>query len=400
MVKLLVLWYTMHILEKAGGFMLFFGILLALTGVLNYYLVKRLQQCISYQFPRIPKGIYVGLFFLFLFLFSMGFFRTALPVSPSVSSVLGGISGCFMGIFIYLFLYFVLCDLVLLILRLCKAIPKPLPHRTRAVSVMLAVVVALSTCCYGFIHVNQIQTVSYSISVSPKQMKKQVNLVLLSDLHLGSAGWEHRLEKVVEAVQSQKGDIICIAGDIFDSNFNAMANPQRAKELLQSLSAPYGVYASLGNHDAGETFPQMVAFLKGCNITLLDDKSVEIDNTFVLAGRLDRSPIGGYGEYTRKPLGEVLEGQNTALPVVMLEHNPAHGDSYSITDADLILSGHTHKGQIFPANLFTNFIYTVDYGYYRESENHPHRIITSGAGIWGMPMRVGTNSEIVTITLQ
>ena len=376
-----------------------FGFLIALTGVCNYYITKRLCQGIGYKFPSLPKWVGIVIFLLLTFLLTVGFFRTSLPISLGLSNALGVINGYYLGIFVYLLLFFVLSDLVLLVLRLCKVIPKPLPHKTRAIAVLLAVVVALSTCCYGWVHVNQIQVESYQVSLAPKKMEKEMKLVLLSDLHLGAAGWENRLEKVVAKVSEQQGELICIAGDIFDSNFNAMANPARAKELLQSLSAPYGVYASLGNHDAGETFPQMVAFLKECNITLLDDKAVTIDNRLVLAGRLDHSPIGGYGEYTRKPLGEVLEGQNTALPVVMLEHNPTHGDSYSRTDADLILSGHTHKGQIFPANLFTNFIYTEDYGYYQESENHPHRIITSGAGIWGMPMRVGTNSEIVTVTL-
>lgn len=376
-----------------------FGFLIALTGVCNYYITKRLCQGIGYKVPSLPKWVGIVIFLLLTVLLTVGFFRTSLPISLGLSNALGVINGYYLGIFVYLLLFFVLSDLVLLVLRLCKVIPKPLPHKTRAITVLLAVVVALSTCCYGWVHVNQIQVESYQVSLAPKKMEKEMKLVLLSDLHLGAAGWETRLEKVVAKVNEQQGELICIAGDIFDSNFNAMANPSRAKELLQSLSAPYGVYASLGNHDAGETFPQMLAFLKECNITLLNDKAVTIDNRLVLAGRLDRSPIGGYGEYTRKSLGEVLEGMNTALPVIMMEHNPARGDTYTLNDADLILSGHTHKGQIFPANLFTNFIYTEDYGYYRESENHPHRIITSGAGIWGMPMRVGTNSEIVTVTL-
>ncbi len=376
-----------------------FGFLIALTGVCNYYITKRLCQGIKYKFPNLPKWVGIGLFLLLTLLLTVGFFRTSLPISLGISNALGVINGYYMGFFVYLLFFFVLADLVLLVFRLFRFIPKPLPHKTRAIAVLLSVVVALSTCCYGLIHVNRIQVQSYELSLSPKKMEKEMNIVLLSDLHLGAAGWETRLEKIVAKVSEQRKDLICIAGDIFDSSFHAMANPQRAKELLQSLTALHGVYASLGNHDAGETFPQMVAFLKECNITLLDDKAVEIDGRLILAGRLDHSPIGGYGTNARKPLGEVLTGMNTALPVVMLEHNPTHGDSYSLTDADVILSGHTHKGQIFPANLFTKFIYTKDYGYYRESPNHPHRIITSGAGIWGMPMRVGTNSEIVTIKL-
>jgi len=65
-----------------------------------------------------------------------------------------------------------------------------------------------------------------------------------------------------------------------------------------------------------------------------------------------------------------------------------------------VLAGHTHQGQIFPANLITNAIFVVDHGHYQKDAGSPHVIVTSGAGTWGMPMRVGTNNEIVSIYLQ
>ena len=380
---------------------MFFGLmmLIALVGLGNFYIVKRVKQCVSYRFPNLHKGFYIGLFVFLVLLLTAGFFRTRLGLPKGISSFLGVINGYWMGLFLYLLLFLLLADLVLLVLRLCKALAKPLPHKTRALSVLIAFAVALGGCCYGWIHVNNIQTAFYQIAFAPKSIGDSVKMVLVSDLHLGSPGWQGRLANTVDAINAQNPDIVCIAGDIFDSDFHAMDHPEKAKALLTSLTSKYGVYASLGNHDGGSTFPQMVSFIKECKVTLLADQAVEINGKFILAGRLDSSPIGGYGEYTRKSLGDVLEGMNTDLPVIVMEHNPAHGDAYTVKDADLILSGHTHKGQIFPANLFTNFIYTEDYGYYRESENHPHRVITSGAGIWGMPMRVGTNSEIVVLTL-
>jgi methionine-S-sulfoxide reductase len=85
------------------------------------------------------------------------------------------------------------------------------------------------------------------------------------------------------------------------------------------------------------------------------------------------------------------------LPVIVLDHNPAAVNEYD--RGDLILCGHTHKGQIFPGSLFTRRLFPVDYGYYRRDDSAPHVIVSSGAGTWGMPMRVGTDCEIVLIRL-
>jgi len=100
----------------------------------------------------------------------------------------------------------------------------------------------------------------------------------------------------------------------------------------------------------------------------------------------------------RKAISEFVICEDKTLPVIVLDHNPANIAEYT-TEADLILSGHTHKGQIFPANLFTKWMYTVDYGYYQEKEGFPHVIVTSGVGVWGMPMRIGTDCEIVSIKI-
>ena len=165
---------------------------------------------------------------------------------------------------------------------------------------------------------------------------------------------------------------------------------------MKTLRATYGVWACLGNHDAGTTAPDMQAFLQRCGIGLLNDKHTAIDSKLILIGRLDASPIGGYGGLRRQALN--LDGIDGELPIIVLDHNPAHIHEYG-AEYDLILCGHTHRGQLFPASLITNRMYTVDYGYYRADPESPQVIVTSGVGTWAMPMRVGTDSEIVRIRL-
>lgn len=225
-----------------------------------------------------------------------------------------------------------------------------------------------------------------------------MRVVMLSDLHLGAVNSEARLSKIVARINEQNPDLVCIAGDIFDNDYSAIMNPDEVSGTLTQISAAHGVYACLGNHDAGKDFEQMEAFLERANIQLLKDEHVVIDGRLILAGRLNFSPIGGYSEEKRQALSAVLSGASPDLPVVVLDHNPANAAEYR-GEADLILSGHTHRGQIFPGNLVTGAMYTVDYGYYR-AEDGTQIIVTSGAGTWGLPIRVGTDCEIVRIDLE
>ena len=91
-----------------------------------------------------------------------------------------------------------------------------------------------------------------------------------------------------------------------------------------------------------------------------------------------------------------MEKYNTDIS----KHRATYIEESDIKEADLILCGHTHKGQLFPANIITNLMYTVDYGYYQKDAQSPQVIVSSGVGYWGMPMRVVTQCEIVSIKIQ
>jgi uncharacterized protein len=138
-----------------------------------------------------------------------------------------------------------------------------------------------------------------------------------------------------------------------------------------------------------------VNFIDKSNIKLLNDEHVIIDNQFVVVGRRDSSPIGNQGS-PKAVTSEVMSSIDTTMAVFVMDHQPTNMIQYG-DDVDLILSGHTHHGQVFPANLITNAMFTVDYGHYHKNSNSPHVIVTSGAGTWGPPLRIGTNIEIAQI---
>ena len=374
---------------------LIFALLLALFGVIDFYLSKKLHTIISFAAPKAPFWISLAFIIAVTLIIIFGFMRSLFPLNNGLKEFLKIASSYLMGIFLYLLFFALLCDGVLLLLKLTKLVS--VTAKLRFFASLLSIVLTATVSLYGFLNVGTPKNTYYKINLSDTETK-DLKIVMLSDLHLGSVKSESRLPEIVAAINAQRPDIICIAGDFFDSDFTAIKNPLAAQKTLKKLSATYGVFACLGNHDAGATFDDMLDFLNECNITALNDAYTIIDNRLILVGRLDSSPIGSTNEFKRKELKEVLGNlTDSPEPIVVMDHNPQNYDSYN-NKTDLVLSGHTHKGQLFPGNLLTGLMYTVDYGYYK-AENSPHIVVSSGVGTWGPPMRVGTSCEIVTIDL-
>ena len=374
---------------------IFLIIIIAILGGTSYYLAHRLHHGFVCFLPKLKFPVTLILVCTLTLFLVLGFGRSMLDVPLPVKNVLESISGYCMGIVLYLLFFTVIADLILLLLRLTKLPISTHPHAQGFATAGVLLLTCI-TCIFGFIHGAHRHQVTYEIQLQDKKDISDLNIVLISDLHLGAMGSEEQLENIVNEINALQPDIICIAGDFFDTDFTSIQDPEAALATLRKLRATYGTYSCFGNHDAGDTYLQMEAFLADANITLLQDSYTIIDERLVLVGRLDGSPIGAFGEKKRQELSSFFTREDASLPVIVLDHNPARIDEYGI-EADLILCGHTHKGQVFPGSLMTNALYTVDYGYYQKDANSPQVIVTSGVGSWGMPMRVGSDCEIVTI---
>lgn len=378
-------------MTQIAGMILLFSVLAGTSTYIAWRLYQGLAAfCAQLRFWPILVAVC-----LVTLLLVLGFVRGLTPFPKNVKQFLGLVSAYCMGIFLYLLLFTVAADVLLLLPRICK-----LPFTTRPLFkgfVTLGVLaLTAATCIYGFFNARQIDHVTYEITLQDKQDISDLNVALISDLHLGAVGSEARLQEIVDQINGLQPDVVCIAGDFFDTDFASIQAPQAAIRILQGLRATYGTYACLGNHDAGNTYGQMVEFLKEANIHLLSDDYAIIDDRLILIGRLDASPIGSFGEEKRQPLSDFFAREDASIPVIVLDHNPARIGEYT-NEADLILCGHTHKGQVFPGSLITDSMYEVDYGYYQKDAGSPQVVVTSGVGYWGMPMRVGSDSEIVTI---
>lgn len=322
------------------------------------------------------------------------------------------ISNIWIGIFIYALFFMVLSLLVTLAVRLVrrKAKNDPFPRRFVAIrGAAVAVLIALFST-YGMVHVGNIKTSTYDITINKScAAGNTLKVVLVADMHMGYSIGEEQMGKMAEKINEQNPDIVCIAGDIFDNDYHALQNPDKLAEIYRSIKSKYGVFACYGNHDVDEnlvggfTVPaddvlqngnEMEAFLKKSNIKLLQDETQLVDQAFYMIGRRDDSKPGTKNG-SRKSIKELMEGVDQTKPVLLVDHQPKELQEIADAGVDVDLSGHTHDGQMFPGNLLIGMIWENACGYLQKGDMHS--IVTSGVGIWGPAMRVGTDSEIAVI---
>ena len=211
---------------------------------------------------------------------------------------------------------------------------------------------------------------------------------MASDLHLGRLFGSTQLDTLADIMRQEKVDIILLPGDIMDDNVNAYL-AEKMQPHFANLQAPLGVYATLGNHDFFGDQQRIEAEMRKAGIIPVMDESVVIDGRFTLIGRNDDLVKN------RPTTAQLLKGVNTALPVILMDHRPTEIEQHANLPIDIQLSGHAHNGQIFPANFIVKLIYRLSYGY--EQINHGHFFVTSGYGFWGVPMRLGSQSEVMII---
>ena len=173
-------------------------------------------------------------------------------------------------------------------------------------------------------------------------------------------------------------------------------NPSLIHPLNHDLNEPILAGFTFNGTEDNYNDPRMEEFLTDAGIHLLDDESVLIDNKFYIVGRRDASRCEKV-EGSRATPSQLTESLDQGKPIIFIDHQPKELDKTAAAGVDLDLCGHTHDGQIFPGNLIIHLFWENSCGYLRKGTMH--NIVTSGAGIWGPNMRVGTNSEICPITV-
>jgi len=214
-------------------------------------------------------------------------------------------------------------------------------------------------------------------------------VVQLSDVHLGHVLGARFLQSIVEKINAQNPSIVFITGDLFDG---ADGRLDELVAPLNDLRAPLGIYYVTGNHETYLGTDRAYAALKITKVRILRDEMVVIDGLQIIGiSYPQRGFSKDIAEVTRK-----LPDFNPRMPSVLLYHSPTQIEQAKAAGINLQLSGHTHKGQIFPIQFISRLIYHKYYnGLHVEGD---YTIYTSsGAGTWGPTMRTGNHPEIAVI---
>lgn len=381
--------------------------------LINLYILLRMFQWMGacyYLFQTLTfRMIYAGIYTVLASALLTGFLIKKPLFLRRILKVIGNY---FLGTFEYTVFLIVLLDFGRLFFKYVFHASWISSRPAVVVSGCICTVIIIFFSFYGIIHAKNMKITSYQIQIHKQvQGLNTLKIVLLADSHFGYSVGEKQAKAIAEKINAENPDIVCFAGDIFDNEFDGIQYPEKIKEILKSIHTKYGVYACWGNHDlnepilAGFTFgskskdyhdPRMEQFLKDCGIHLLKDESVLIDEKFYIIGREDPDRAEKTG-ITRKTPEELTRSLDLSKPVIVMDHQPRELQELADAGADLDLCGHTHDGQMFPGNLTIHFLWENPCGYLRKGSMQ--NIVTSGAGIWGPSMRVGTNSEICSITV-
>lgn len=371
-----------------------------------FYWMKHCNHRFNWLRFKVPFAV------VYLFMALSPVIAFLLPKS-AVAIVIRRISTYWIGIMLYSLLYVVLFDLLRLIAKHTKLKNTLLFSRGSVISIGSVVVAcAVATCLYGIFNARNIKINEYSVTVNKScGSDKHLKAVLVADLHMGYAIGVDHITNMVEKINQQDADIVIIAGDIFDNSYDGMDDPEGIKAQLKSIKSKYGVYAVYGNHDIDEkilmgfTFDwggkqlnseKMTNFMKECNIKLINDESVLINDEFYLVGRRDTDKPGTE-DGTRAEISELTKDLDKTKPIFVLSHEPDELQKTADAGADIDFSGHTHDGQLFPGNLTIGLFWENPCGMIKK--DNMYSIVTSGVGVYGTFMRVGTDAEICSVDI-
>jgi predicted MPP superfamily phosphohydrolase len=366
----------------------FFIIVFLIYTAINAYIFYKTRRVI-------PQGKIVKFLFSVVFFFLYSAFLVAMlgrnTFPLGMQKILYFPGTCWLGIMFYLFLFFLLTDLVWGLGRLFRLFKKQ--GNFLKIQVSTGYVLAAGLMIYGYYHFTHPKVSEQDIVINKSAGNyKELKIVGLSDLHLGVNIDKNKLKRFVQLVNTQNPDLILIAGDIVDNNVLPLMQEKMWEEFEQ-MRAPLGVYACLGNHEYLSDIKLSMNFLQKTNIRLLIDSAALIDNSFWLIGRDDIQ-----GNPKRKPMVDLLAKTDTTYPLFLLDHEPVNLNDAEQNGIDLQFSGHTHSGQIWPFSLLVKRMYETAYGYFRKGNTQYY--ISSGIGLWGPPVRIGTDSEVVVLKVK
>lgn len=368
------------------GFIIFATTFLSVFTLLTFYISKRFIKRLDFK-TQTKK--YLNIFLVFnLFGVFLYFLSRYLISVPNILNFIFSIS---IGIIFLFFTITIFYDIFHFILN--KTTINSSRRDFFKKSLDVGAVALASSITATAIHGAKDITIE-KISVKIKNLNKEYKVIQLSDIHVGGLIEKDFIKNMVEKVNALNADLVVITGDLVDTKLGYI---QDSINELTNIQSTYGTYFIVGNHEYFHGLKQIIDHINSIGIKVLENENVYIGekgNGFFLAGVYD---IIGYRIKQYQPdLQKALKDIKDE-PTVLLAHQPKFIEEVP-NNVDLVLSGHTHGGQIVPFNLLVNLAQPYIRGLHRHNES-TQIYVNRGTGFWGPPMRLGASAEITQITL-
>lgn len=377
------------------------AVLFSVYTLLNYYIGVRGASVVRLTAGYEGLAVYWLVFWVIVYLY-MGarFFSRFLPTPVDRWLIHAG--AYWMAAMVYFLMAVIGIDLMRIIFRGMKIqLPEWLISETGIRNLGLGIIVMIIfLIIVGSINARRPRVTRYHLEmpVVLKDRPGQITVALVSDIHLGTIIRTGHLKRLVNKINNLDPDVILFAGDIIDENVNHFID-ENMDEWFLKLNPPMGKYAVLGNHEyfGGHT-EEIVHHLENSGITVLRDEVIMVSDLFYLAGRED-VVSSRFTSQERKALSQILEkAEDPQIPVILMDHQPKTWNEAVENGIWLQVSGHTHRGQLFPFEWITERLFPEDWGL-TENENH-FLLVSSGYGTWGPPVRIGNYPEIAIIKIE
>jgi Predicted phosphohydrolases len=287
---------------------------------------------------------------------------------------------------------FLLCGLLSFLLKKLAGLEIPYDIQGAA-----AIGITLVYLCVGWFLAHHVFETDYRIETA-KALTRDYRIVGIADAHLGVTLDGEGFRRELEKVQALEPDAVVLAGDFVDDDSD-IEDLTAACKALGELKTAFGVYFAYGNHDKGYynsrnfTPARLREELEKNGVRILEDECVPLDDGFWLVGRKDRS------DPTRADIKTLMAGIGGDQFRFVIDHQPNDYEAEAEAGADLVFSGHTHGGHIFPAGPIGMLMGANDASYGLEKRGNTDFIVTSGISGWAIPFKTGTRSEIVVMDI-
>ena len=351
--------------------------LLTLILALTAYLCWHLWRITPLGWPL--KLTVVALFLLWMTSMFVSFFTIdRLPVNAGV--VLYEVGNTWLIAFLYLLIIFLLADVA----SLCHLLPKTL-LKDSAAGLLSVVGILTLILTLGGIHYHHKYREELTLATT-KPLQQPLTIVLASDLHIGYHNRKAELARWVDLINAEQPDLVLIGGDIIDRSLRPVLEGNYAEEFHR-IQAP--VYAVLGNHEYFSDLREATRFFEEAGIRLLKDSVAHFKGVDII-GRNDRMAR------RRAALSDLASDTHGFR--LLLDHQPYQLEEAEQAAIDFQFSGHTHRGQIWPISWVTDALYEKSWGHHQRGNTRYY--ISSGLGIWGPKIRIGTRSEYLVLHLK